>query len=316
MAEGTSEESYEAIFLIDGSAIGSSSRATSATCSAHHLDDAERLVACCQQVQERCPSARLRAFVNMEGESALSLGGDRAASLQNLVQWVPLGCDVLDFLLEFARKRASKGQRVNVVSNARSAIDACRDANFNHLGFMFVDGELLMPGLQRTMPNREPGATMPRGRAPEATLHGGRSRTRSPRRLRTGTGSPADSHTLHDSELDGESMEEFGALGDTQIDEEPSTARFRGLRAAPGDHIDLSFAETQVVEDFAPPTPEAVASAEVKEQMVDTQPEGSQRSQRMASQDSKASAVSWGDSGDADTAAGGRKWTEESFRGT
>mmetsp|Transcript_55408 Transcript_55408/g.87949 ORF Transcript_55408/g.87949 Transcript_55408/m.87949 type:complete len:105 (-) Transcript_55408:2-316(-) len=104
-------------------------------------------------------------------------------------------------------------------------------------------------------------------------------------------------------------MEDFGALGDTQIDEEPSTARFRGLRA--GDHIDLSFAETQVVEDFAPP--EAVASAEVKEQMVDTQPEGSQR---MASQDSKASAVSWGDSGDADTAAGGRKCTEESFRGT
>jgi hypothetical protein len=38
----------------------------------------------------------------------------------------------------------------------------------DHLGFMFVDGELLMPGLHRTMPNREPGATMPRGRAPEA----------------------------------------------------------------------------------------------------------------------------------------------------
>eukprot|EP00435_Cladocopium_sp_Y103_P016465 s1479_g4.t1 len=60
-----------------------------------------------------------------------------------------------------------------------------------------------------------------------------------------------------------------------------------GLRAPPGDHIDLSFAETQVVEDFAPPTPEAVASeAEVKEvEMVDTQPEGSQR--MVASQDSK-----------------------------
>eukprot|EP00435_Cladocopium_sp_Y103_P009632 s1453_g2.t1 len=65
MAEGTSEESYEAIFLIDGSALGSSS--SRATCSAHHLDDAERLVACCQQVQERCPSARIRAFVSMEG---------------------------------------------------------------------------------------------------------------------------------------------------------------------------------------------------------------------------------------------------------
>lgn len=312
MAEGTSEESYEAIFLIDGSALGSSS--SRATCSAHHLDDAERLVACCQQVQERCPSARIRAFVSMEGESVLSLGGDRA-SLQNLVQWVPLGCDVLDFLLEFARKRASKGETVNVVSNARGAIDACREfANFAHLGFMFVDGELLMPGLRaRPMPTMP---TMPRP-APEVTPHGsGRSRTRSPRRVRTGTGSPADSHTLHDSELDGESMEEFGALGDTQIDEEPSTARFRGLRAPPGDHIDLSFAETQVVEDFAPPTPEAVASeAEVKEvEMVDTQPEGSQR--MVASQDSKASAVSWGDSGDADTAAGGRKCTEESLRGT
>lgn len=303
MAEGTSEESYEAIFLIDGSAIGSSSRATTATCSAHHLDDAERLVACCQQVQGRCPSARLRAFVNMEGEAALS-GGDRA--LWNEVQWVPLGCDVLDFLLEFARKCASKGQRVNVVSNAKAVIDACRDfPNVNHLGFMFVDGELLLPGLHRAP---RCGAAVPdrRTRPAEGTLRG-RSRTRSPRRVRTG--SPADSHTLHDSELDGESMEDFGALGDTQIDEEPSTARFRGLRA--GDHIDLSFAETQVVEDFAPP--EAVASAEVKEQMVDTQPEGSQR---MASQDSKASAVSWGDSGDADTAAGGRKCTEESFRGT
>jgi len=40
----------------------------------------------------------------------------------------------------------------------------------DHLGFMFVDGELLMPGLHRTMPTAMPkrsGPTMPRS-APEA----------------------------------------------------------------------------------------------------------------------------------------------------
>eukprot|EP00435_Cladocopium_sp_Y103_P034622 s2698_g9.t1 len=110
-----------------------------------------------------------RSQAEQRSESVLSLGGDRA-SLQNLVQWVPLGCDVLDFLLEFARKRASKGETVNVVSNARGAIDACREfANFAHLGFMFVDGELLMPGLRaRPMPTMP---TMPRP-APEVTPHG------------------------------------------------------------------------------------------------------------------------------------------------
>jgi len=273
-----SEESYEAVFLLDGSALGDGScERSTASCPSHHLDSPARLAACCQQVREQCPAARICAFVSMKGFQDVQ---NHAAELLPFVQWVPLGCGVLDFMLEFARKRGKKRrlQDVTLVSNCTDAIALCVDeTNLNHMGFMFVDGELLMPGLTRTR-SRAHAAPPPEVTAPVAGRS--RSRTRSPN-----PGRGAESHTLHDSELDGESMEEYGALGDTQIDEETMTrlqgARQRATQGTTLGFADVSFMETQVVEDF----PEGTEVTE----LVDTQPEGSP----VASLDSKASRVSW-----------------------
>ncbi|CAJ1425337.1 unnamed protein product, partial [Effrenium voratum] len=75
-----------------------------------------------------------------------------------------------------------------------------------------------------------------------------RSRSRSRSRRSRGE----DSHTLRDSQLDGESLEECGALGDTQIDEAEARPSGDRGRKKIGTCEDLSFAETQVVEDFEP----------------------------------------------------------------
>ncbi|CAK9094413.1 unnamed protein product [Durusdinium trenchii] len=64
------------------------------------------------------------------------------------VQCVPPGSDVVEFLLEFAHRRASRGCEVIVVSNASEVVSAV-EGKVSCLAFMFVDDELLMPGLRR-----------------------------------------------------------------------------------------------------------------------------------------------------------------------
>jgi len=65
------------------------------------------------------------------------------------VQCVPFGCRVGDFLLEFARRKAAEGCDVIVVSNVADIVMDCRSAGprLTHLGFMFVEDDILLPGL-------------------------------------------------------------------------------------------------------------------------------------------------------------------------
>jgi len=91
-------------------------------------------------------------FLEAGGYGRLCLewqSGAARALEPSVVQCVPFGCRVGDFLLEFGRRKAAEGVEVVVVSNVADIVMECRAASpgLSHLGFMFVEGEILLPGL-------------------------------------------------------------------------------------------------------------------------------------------------------------------------
>lgn len=66
------------------------------------------------------------------------------------MQCVPFGCSVGDFLVEVARQKARDDGGVFVVSNVADTVLRTRGLRppVSHLGFMFVDGIIALPGLQ------------------------------------------------------------------------------------------------------------------------------------------------------------------------
>jgi hypothetical protein len=71
---------------------------------------------------------------------------------------VPFGCKVANFLVELAAQRIARGFEVAVISNDVDIVVASRatpEVQWKHLGFMFVDGELLLPGLKQFLSLRQ-----------------------------------------------------------------------------------------------------------------------------------------------------------------
>ncbi|CAE7354821.1 unnamed protein product [Symbiodinium natans] len=185
------------------------------------------------------------------------------------VQCVPFGCCVADFLLEFGRKRACNGRDVIVVSNSSEVVESCQTVpNLRQLSYMFVDGELVMPGLRSctsSTSSRTSSTQELRRGAHQLADRTGRKRSRSPRRVDASGRAAGDvaetSDTLRDSQLDGELLEEqLGELGDTQIDglqgfsdARPSALATGGLVTKLAVPLDMAFcyADTQVVEDIS-----------------------------------------------------------------
>jgi hypothetical protein len=64
-------------------------------------------------------------------------------------QCVPFGCQVIVFLMEYARLRAVGECEVIVVSNGADVVlqSHLPETRWHHLGFMFVEEELVLPGI-------------------------------------------------------------------------------------------------------------------------------------------------------------------------
>merc|ERR1711976_902193 len=98
-------------------------------------------------------------FMNSEGYSQIRSQQNTETALEpGCVQCVPFGCDVSDFVLEVGRKKAASGCNVVIISNARKVVMGCLQFAVPHLsrlGFMFVDGDLVLPGLENIMADHE-----------------------------------------------------------------------------------------------------------------------------------------------------------------
>lgn len=124
------------------------------TAPAHHLDSLQRLLSCFRHVRSRLSSAHILIFVEAEGHRRLcsewrSASGAASEIPSVDVHCVPFGGGVGDFLLEVGRLRATEGYEVSVVTNLASTIVKLRSigTRMEHLGFMFVEGSIVMPGL-------------------------------------------------------------------------------------------------------------------------------------------------------------------------
>jgi len=143
------------LFLLDaGEMYAASTPAAGCASTRHSLDSAERLLACYELVRERRPEARILMFLESAGyEQLLSSwqkgGHAPLATFRSALQCVPFGCQVSAFILELASRRSSVGAEVAVVSNDVDVVVQSRlqQNRWRHLGFMFVDGDLILPGL-------------------------------------------------------------------------------------------------------------------------------------------------------------------------
>jgi len=136
----------------------------------HDLDTAERLLACYRLVHEQRPDARVLSFVEQSGHARLCdewQKGARPAIDLSTLHCVPYGCKVSPFLLEFAAQKSAEGCEVGVVSNDVDVVlqSKASGRRWRHLGFMFVDGELVMPGLANAT-EAAPPMGPPRGALP------------------------------------------------------------------------------------------------------------------------------------------------------
>jgi len=219
--------------LVDAGALGAAGSNEAAAFS-HHLDSLERLVACYRLLRQGCPQARVLVFLQGSGYSQLceewQRGGAQAQDLERSdAQCVPFGCRVNDFLLALARQRAAEGCRVQVVSNAADIVMGIRNAGprLVHWGFMFVEDELLLPGISCS--RLRPGAPkrLPLRRTISKLQVGGRSGAQGRPGLAKGARPAESQETLHDSQLDGVALEEDSiAMADTQVDELVDEATF------------------------------------------------------------------------------------------
>ncbi|CAE8653159.1 unnamed protein product, partial [Polarella glacialis] len=179
----------------------------------HQLDTVDRLVACYSHIRLHQPGARILIFVDGAGQSCLQScweagSAARAALDVAAIHCVPHGCEVSRFLLELGWKKAAQGCSVAAVSNSADVVAGCAAVGrpaLQHLGFMFVDDEVVLPGLETAR------------RQPPPPAHRSRSRSRSGQRTAQGAENE-DSATLHDSQIDGAMLEE-AHLADTLLDE-------------------------------------------------------------------------------------------------
>jgi len=247
------------LFLLDGSMLSDSAASNSSPwMPTHHLDSVPRLLECNVQLLAHLPAdSRVLVFVSQDGFNLLRSTIESEAESGGLslepasVQCVPSGCKVVDFILELGRKKAREGCQVTIISNTPEVVCGCDEAalsNLSHLGFMFVDGELVMPGLSAlaAVGQRQAEEAVPQAELTKRCSSRSRSRT-PPRRAKT------TEDTLRDSQLDGESLAE--EVQDTLVDGAGSAQA--GLAALEGltreEEDAFAYADTQVLEEFSLP---------------------------------------------------------------
>eukprot|EP00929_Paragymnodinium_shiwhaense_P122809 TRINITY_DN9594_c0_g1_i1.p1 TRINITY_DN9594_c0_g1~~TRINITY_DN9594_c0_g1_i1.p1 ORF type:complete len:779 (+),score=191.51 TRINITY_DN9594_c0_g1_i1:84-2339(+) len=128
----------------------------------HGLVSADRVFSVCRTIFSRCPTARILVFLEGIGYKrlcdALNEQQDQALWRQAVsLQCVPFGLKLCVVLLEFAELKASEGAFVAIVSNdvdivvkgqASEKTKACTTwkRGWHHQGYMFIDGEVVLPG--------------------------------------------------------------------------------------------------------------------------------------------------------------------------
>jgi hypothetical protein len=150
------------IFLVDVGGMYSIPDASSDRIAVRHLlDSPSRLLSCCELIRHTRPEAQTLAFLESTSYGRLmgslhsgDIGAASLRSFQSGFQCVPFGCEVSTFLLEFASRRANGGAEVVIISNTVDIVLQSRapGTRWRHLGFMFVENELILPGLQSPTP--------------------------------------------------------------------------------------------------------------------------------------------------------------------
>mmetsp|Transcript_2108 Transcript_2108/g.4806 ORF Transcript_2108/g.4806 Transcript_2108/m.4806 type:complete len:600 (+) Transcript_2108:3-1802(+) len=178
------------VFLVDAGALGDVAQ-TGGTgtpwAPVHHLDTVDRVLACHWILRERHPEARLLIFLEGGGYNQICAewkAGNFEAVDPAVFHSVPFGCSLCAVVLELARAKAAEGQQVVVVSNDVDVVIESRipGTMWRHQGFMFVEGDLVLPGFAS---RRSSGASA------AARLH---SRGRSSSSMASGVGTIAIGH--------------------------------------------------------------------------------------------------------------------------
>ena len=264
MARASSSAARDVV-LIDAGPLGGVQPAPPAgawPCPDHHLDTAERLAACHGLVRERRPDARVHVFLDQEGfcrlRAAWRSGSAEAGTLRPPdVQCVPFGCKVCDFLLELMQRRVAEGCHVTVVSNTPDVVLGSRACGQRvaQLGFMFIEGDIVVPGLAANAPAGPSQRRSGRGGPPvQRTIAKPLEACPLSRPLAGRCGAGARSanggseyETLHDSQLDGVALDEDFAdtLVDFGVEPAPLAALADGLEGAGPRGDDAGLAETR-----------------------------------------------------------------------
>lgn len=161
------------LFLLDASTMSSATvlkKTWELQAASHHLDSCKRLVTCYKYIRSHRADAQILTLLEADGFSQLidEWRGSQDVLICEIVpslQCVPFGCRVTAFLLEIAAQRITKGWEVAIISNDVDIVVASRGGNnakWQHLGFMFVDDEFLLPGLAKLSPCDEISAVASR----------------------------------------------------------------------------------------------------------------------------------------------------------
>jgi len=182
---------------------------------AHVIDRLSHLASCHRLVVEQRPDATFLVFLDESSHKRLCSElqqHPRSALASACLHCVPFGCLPKVFVMEFARRKAHHSE-VFVVSNDPDVVtESNLGVSWRRLGFMFIQEDLLLPGLS------------PTAIAPQSS----RSMLKKPRgSWDLGDGTGEDSETLRDSDLDGVALDDETARavdGLTDLDVEVADA--------------------------------------------------------------------------------------------
>mmetsp|Transcript_51011 Transcript_51011/g.131516 ORF Transcript_51011/g.131516 Transcript_51011/m.131516 type:complete len:356 (-) Transcript_51011:65-1132(-) len=269
---------------------------------AHHLDSVERLAACYSLICERQPQARVHVFLDGEGYRRLCAcwqSGVAGALQPSSVKCVPFGCKVCDFLLELMQRRVADGCHVTIISNTVDVVIGSRvfGQQVSQLGFMFVDGDIVLSGLPLRRGSQTTEAAAPAWPASfmQRRANGGplvqrtiaKSRdgrqqiaptctSRKPARRSPSGGDEFECETLHDSQLDGVALDDD--LTDTLVVYVEEVVADTVQIAPVSPAVEAAFADTLVdieaaAEGDQPVVPDVVPTLEPSQQRPEDQPQ-------------------------------------------
>jgi len=215
MAKVASPASPQKFLLVDAEALadGGSTPRQNWMLRPQALDSVRRLAMACKVLRERSPDTKQLVFVEEVGITQLQhcwQSGLRTGIEPSSVQCVPFGCHLVAVMLELARVRAAHGIDVAVFSNNPEVVTLSKeiDTRWKHQGFMFIEGDLILPTSIPSTVDRSlvlqnaPGVRRTIAKCQRATAGNRRAWKRK------GNDMDDDSGTLPDSQIDGVPLEE------------------------------------------------------------------------------------------------------------